>query len=167
LGLVSPLGNCEEETWNGMLEGLSGAGPIKRFDPTELDVRFACEVKDFDPLEYMDRKEAKRADLYAQYGIAAAELALSNAGYNRASVPADRTGVLIGSGIGGIGTFEEQCKVYLTKGPQRVSPFFVPMFIPDMASGLVSIRIGARGGPTTAPCRHAHRRPTRSVRRLG
>ncbi len=128
-----------------MLEGLSGAGPIKRFDPTELDVRFACEVKDFDPLEYMDRKEAKRADLYAQYGIAAAELALSNAGYNRASVPADRTGVLIGSGIGGIGTFEEQCKVYLTKGPQRVSPFFVPMFIPDMASGLVSIRIGARG----------------------
>jgi 3-oxoacyl-[acyl-carrier-protein] synthase II len=148
LGLVSPLGKCEEETWNGMLEGLSGAGPIKRFDPTELDVRFACEVKDFDPLEYMDRKEAKRADLYAQYGIAAAELALSNAGYNRASVPADRTGVLIGSGIGGIGTFEEQCKVYLTKGPQRVSPFFVPMFIPDMASGLVSIRIGARArGP--------------------
>lgn len=145
LGLVSPLGNCEEETWNGMLGGLSGAGPIKRFDPTELDVRFACEVKDFDPLEYMDRKEAKRADLFAQYGIAAAEQALSNAGYNGTSVPGDRTGVVIGSGIGGIGTFEEQCKVYLTKGPQRVSPFFVPMFIPDMASGLVSIRIGARG----------------------
>ncbi len=145
LGLVSPLGNCEEETWNSMLGGLSGAGPIKRFDPTELDVRFACEVKDFDPLEYMDRKEAKRADLFAQYGIAAAEQALSNAGYNGTSVPGDRTGVVIGSGIGGIGTFEEQCKVYLTKGPQRVSPFFVPMFIPDMASGLVSIRIGARG----------------------
>lgn len=128
-----------------MLKGVSGAGPIKRFDPAELDVRFACEVKDFDPLEYMDRKEAKRADLYAQYGIAAAEQALANAGYDGASVPGDRTGVLIGSGIGGIGTFEEQCKVYLTKGPQRVSPFFVPMFIPDMASGLVSIRIGARG----------------------
>ncbi len=128
-----------------MLEGRSGAGPIKRFDPSKLDVRFACEVKDFDPLVYMDRKEAKRADLFAQYGIAAADQALSNAGYNGTQVPADRTGVLIGSGIGGIGTFEEQCKVYLTKGPQRVSPFFVPMFIPDMASGLVSIRIGARG----------------------
>jgi 3-oxoacyl-[acyl-carrier-protein] synthase II len=145
LGLVSPLGKSEDETWKGMLEGRSGAGPIKRFDPSNLDVRFACEVKGFDPLEYMDRKEAKRADLYAQYGIAAADQALSNAGYNGSKVPGDRTGVLIGSGIGGIGTFEEQCKLYLTKGPQRVSPFFVPMFIPDMASGLVSIRIGARG----------------------
>ncbi len=145
LGLVSPLGKSEDETWKAMLEGRSGAGPIKRFDPSKLDVRFACEVKDFDPLVYMDRKEAKRADLFAQYGIAAADQALSNAGYNGTQVPADRTGVLIGSGIGGIGTFEEQCKVYLTKGPQRVSPFFVPMFIPDMASGLVSIRIGARG----------------------
>jgi 3-oxoacyl-[acyl-carrier-protein] synthase II len=145
LGLVSPLGKSEDETWKAMLEGRSGAGPIKRFDPSKLDVRFACEVKDFDPLVYMDRKEAKRADLFAQYGIAAADQALSNAGYNGTQVPADRTGVLIGSGIGGIGTFEEQCKIYLTKGPQRVSPFFVPMFIPDMASGLVSIRIGARG----------------------
>jgi 3-oxoacyl-[acyl-carrier-protein] synthase II len=145
LGLVSPLGKSEDETWKAMLEGRSGAGPIKRFDPSKLDVRFACEVKDFDPLVYMDRKEAKRADLFAQYGIAAADQALSNAGYDGTQVPADRTGVLIGSGIGGIGTFEEQCKIYLTKGPQRVSPFFVPMFIPDMASGLVSIRIGARG----------------------
>jgi 3-oxoacyl-[acyl-carrier-protein] synthase II len=145
LGLVSPLGKSEDETWKAMLEGRSGAGPIKRFDPSKLDVRFACEVKDFDPLVYMDRKEAKRADLFAQYGIAAADQALSNAGYDGTQVPADRTGVLIGSGIGGIGTFEEQCKIYLTKGPQRVSPFFVPMFIPDMASGLVSIRVGARG----------------------
>jgi 3-oxoacyl-[acyl-carrier-protein] synthase II len=93
----------------------------------------------------MDRKEAKRADLFAQYGIAAAEQAVADAGLSDGLPSSDRTGVLIGSGIGGIWTFEEQCKLYLTKGPRRVSPFFVPMFIPDMASGLISIRLGAKG----------------------
>lgn len=144
-GLVSPLGKTTEATWEGLVAGRSGAGRIRRFDPTELDVRFACEVKAFDPLQHMDRKEAKRADLYAQYAVAAADQALAHAGFDGAPPPGDRTGVIIGSGIGGIWTFEEQCKLYLTKGPGRVSPFFVPMFIPDMASGLVSIRIGARG----------------------
>ena len=145
MGLVSPLGKNVGETWEGLVAGRSGAAPIQRFDPSELDVRFACEVKDFDPLEYMDRKEAKRADRYAQYGIAAADQAVRDAGIDNGLPNPDRTGVVIGSGIGGISTFEEQCKVYLEKGPQRVSPFFVPMFIPDMASGLVSIRLGAKG----------------------
>ncbi len=145
MGLVSPLGKNVGETWDGLVAGRSGAAPIQRFDPSELDVRFACEVKDFDPLEYMDRKEAKRADRYAQYGIAAADQAVRDAGIDNGLPNPDRTGVVIGSGIGGISTFEEQCKVYLEQGPQRVSPFFVPMFIPDIASGLVSIRLGAKG----------------------
>jgi 3-oxoacyl-[acyl-carrier-protein] synthase II len=145
LGLISPLGGTAAETWDGLVQGRSGAGPIQRFDAAELDVRFACEVKDFDPKVYMDRKEAKRADLFAQYGIAAAEQAVQDAGLAGGLPDQDRTGVLIGSGIGGIWTFEQQCKLYLEKGPRRVSPFFVPMFIPDIASGLVSIRLGARG----------------------
>jgi len=145
LGLVTPLGNTVQDTWDGLVAGRSGAGPIKRFDPEQLDVRFACEVKDFDPLDYMDRKEVKRADKFVHYGIAATEQALRDAGVNNGLPAPDRTGVLIGSGIGGIWTFEEQCTLYLQKGPRRVSPFFVPMFIPDMASGLISIRIGAKG----------------------
>jgi 3-oxoacyl-[acyl-carrier-protein] synthase II len=133
------------ETWDQLLAGSSGAGPIERFDPSALDVRFACEVKGFDPQAYMDRKEAKRADRYAQYAIAAASMAIADAGYGDGFPDPDRAGVIIGSGIGGIATFEEQCKLYLERGPARVSPFFVPMFIPDIASGLVSIRWNARG----------------------
>jgi 3-oxoacyl-[acyl-carrier-protein] synthase II len=145
LGLISPLGLNVTDTWKSLVAGRSGAGPIRRFDPSELDVRFACEVKDFDAIDYMDRKEAKRADLFAQYGIAAADQAARDAAIDNGLPSHDRTGVLIGSGIGGIGTFEEQCKLYLEKGPRRVSPFFVPMFIPDIASGLISIRLGAKG----------------------
>ena len=145
LGLVSPLGLTASATWENLLAGRSGAGPIQRFDPTGLDVRFACEVKHFDPTAYMDRKEAKRADRFAQYAIAATSMALADAGIGDTFPDPDRTGVIIGSGIGGIGTFEEQCRLFLEKGPGRVSPFFVPMFIPDIASGLVSIRWNARG----------------------
>ena len=145
LGLITPLGNNVGDSWDGLVAGKSGAAPIQRFDPSELDVRFACEVKNFDPRDYMDRKEVKRADLFAQYGIAAAEQAVRDAGVQNGLPAPERTGVVIGSGIGGISTFEEQCKLYLTKGPRRVSPFFVPMFIPDIASGLISIRLGAKG----------------------
>jgi 3-oxoacyl-[acyl-carrier-protein] synthase II len=145
MGLITPVGNTTDETWDALVSGKSGAGPITRFDPEAFDVRFACEVKGFDPTDFMDRKEAKRADLYCQYGIAAAEMAVDDAGWDRSKSAGDRTGVLIGSGIGGIQTFEEQCLAYVKGGPRRVSPFFVPMFIPDMASGLVSIRLGAKG----------------------
>lgn len=145
LGLVSPLGNTVEDTWDALLAGRSGAAPIARFDASELDVRFACEVKRFDPSDHMDRKESKRTDLFAQYAIVAANQALLDAGLESGIPDPRHTGVLIGSGIGGIWTFEEQCKLYLQKGARRVSPFFIPMFIPDMASGLIAIRTGAKG----------------------
>ena len=145
MGLVTAVGKTTEDTWASLLAGRSGARPIERFDPTDFDVRFACEVKGFDPTDYMGRKEARRADLFAQFGVAAADLAVRDAGWDLSRPAGERTGVLIGSGIGGIKTFEEQCKTFLDKGPSRVSPFFVPMFIPDIASGLVSIRLGARG----------------------
>ncbi|HXE57425.1 MAG TPA: beta-ketoacyl-ACP synthase II [Gemmatimonadales bacterium] len=145
LGLVTPVGNTVDETWAGLLAGRSGAGPITKFDPAKLPVRFACEVKGFDPLQYMDKKEARRYDLFAQFALAAAHQAVTQAGLEGRFPAPERTGVIIGSGIGGMQTYEENCMVYLTKGPDRVSPFFVPMFIPDIASGLVSIRYGLKG----------------------
>jgi 3-oxoacyl-[acyl-carrier-protein] synthase II len=145
LGLVTPLGLNVEESWAGLLAGRSGAAPITKFDASKLQVRFACEVKGFDPLKYMDRKEAKRYDLFAQFALGAAQQAVTQAGLEGKFPSPERTGVLIGSGIGGMATFEEQCSIYLQKGPDRVSPFFVPMFIPDIAAGLVSIRYGVKG----------------------
>ncbi len=145
LGLVTPVGNTVEESWSALVAGTSGAARIQRFDPTPLDVTFGCEVKGFDPLAYLEKKEAKRCDLFAQYGIAASVQAVEAAGLGGGFPAPDRTGVVIGSGIGGIATFEEQCKIYLEKGPGRVSPFFVPMFIPDMAAGLVAMRYGVTG----------------------
>jgi len=145
LGLVTPVGNTVEATWSALLAGTSGAARIQRFDPSALDVQFGCEVKGFDPLAYMDRKEAKRCDLFVQYAVAATAQAVEQAGLAGGFPAPDRTGVLIGSGIGGIGTFEEQCRTFIEKGPSRVSAFFVPMFIPDMASGMVAMRYGVTG----------------------
>ena len=143
--MVSPLGNTVSETWDSLLAGKSGAAPIQRFDPGEMDVRFACEVKGFDPLDCMDRKEVKRSDRFVHYAMAAAREAMASAGLDSTLPDPGRTGVVIGSGVGGIWTFEEQCRISIEKGFKRVSPFFVPMFIPDMASGLISIRYGAKG----------------------
>ena len=145
LGLVTPVGNTVEDTWAALLAGRSGAAPITKFDASNQDVRFACEVKGFDPLLYMDRKESRRYDLFAQFALGAAHQAVVQAGFDKAVPDADRTGVIIGSGIGGMSTYEENCKAFYEKGPSRVSPFFVPMFIPDIASGLVSIKYGLRG----------------------
>jgi 3-oxoacyl-[acyl-carrier-protein] synthase II len=145
LGLVTPVGNSVAESWSALVAGKSGAARIQRFDPSALDVRFACEVKGFDPTAVLERKEAKRCDRYAQYAIAATAQAIQDAGLEGSFPAPDRTGVIIGSGIGGIATFEEQCSIYLQQGPSRVSPFFVPMFIPDMASGLVAMRYGLTG----------------------
>jgi 3-oxoacyl-[acyl-carrier-protein] synthase II len=145
LGLVTPVGNDVESTWQGLLAGRSGAAPITKFDPAKQQVRFACEVKGFDPLQYIDRKEARRYDLFAQFALASAHQAISQAGLEGRFPLPERTGVVIGSGIGGMQTYEENCSIYLTKGPDRVSPFFVPMFIPDIAAGLVSIRYGLKG----------------------
>jgi 3-oxoacyl-[acyl-carrier-protein] synthase II len=145
LGLVTPVGNDVESTWSALLDGRSGAAPITKFDASALQVRFACEVKGFDPSQYMDRKEAKRYDAFVQFALAAAHQAVTQAGLEGRFPAPERTGVVIGSGIGGMRTFEDQCSIYLTKGPDRVSPFFVPMFIPDIAAGLVSIRYGTKG----------------------
>ena len=148
LGLMTPVGNDVETTWRALLDGTSGAAPITQFDAEQgFSTRFACEVKGFDPEEYMDRKEARRADRFAQFAIAVAQQAVEDSGLGPDLAPAhpDRVGVIIGSGIGGIATFEEQTRVMIAGGPRRVSPFFVPMFIPDMAAGLVSMRFGARG----------------------
>ena len=145
LGLVTPVGNDVESTWSALLDGRSGAAPITKFDAAALQVRFACEIKDFDPSQYMDRKEAKRYDAFVQFALAAAHQAVTQAGLEDKVPDPDRVGVVIGSGIGGMQTYEENCKAFVTKGPDRVSPFFVPMFIPDIAAGLVSIRYGLKG----------------------
>jgi 3-oxoacyl-[acyl-carrier-protein] synthase II len=145
LGLVTPVGTDVESTWSALLAGTPGAAPITKFDPKDQQVRFACEVKGFDPLRYIDKKEARRYDLFAQFALAAAHQAVTQAGLEEKVPDPDRVGVVIGSGIGGMQTYEENCKIFLTKGPDRVSPFFVPMFIPDIAAGLVSIRYGLKG----------------------
>jgi 3-oxoacyl-[acyl-carrier-protein] synthase II len=145
IGLVTPVGNTVEETWAALLAGKSGAAPITKFDTADQDVKFACEVKGFDPLLYIDKKESRRYDLFAQFGLAAAQQAVVQSGLEGKFPSPDRTGVIIGSGIGGMMTFEENCRAFVLKGPSRVSPFFVPMFIPDIASGLVSMRYGLRG----------------------
>jgi 3-oxoacyl-[acyl-carrier-protein] synthase II len=145
LGMVTPVGNTVEESWSALVAGKSGAARIQRFDASKFDTQFACEVKGFDPLAVMDRKEAKRMDPFCHFAVAASKEAMDNAGLAEGFPCPDQTGVLIGSGIGGMATFEEQCSIFLTKGPNRVSPFFVPMFIPDMAAGLVSMRWGLQG----------------------
>jgi 3-oxoacyl-[acyl-carrier-protein] synthase II len=147
LGLITPLGNDLPTSWNGLVNGHSGAGPITQFDTTGFDVRFAAEVKGFDPEQYLERKEARRMDRFAQLAMAAAQQAMDQAGLadRPAGVNFDRVGVIIGSGIGGIRTFEDQARTLVEKGPSRISAFFVPMFIPDIAAGQVSMRFGARG----------------------
>ncbi|MGW8266189.1 MAG: beta-ketoacyl-ACP synthase II [Longimicrobiales bacterium] len=150
MGLISPVGNDLPTSWNALLSGVSGAGTITRFEATEeYATRIACEVKEFDPAQYLDRKEIKRNDRFVQFAIAVSDEAMKGAGLvhaeDRKGIAPDRFGVLFGSGIGGMQTFEENCRALLEKGAKRVSPFFVPMFIPDMASGQVSIRFGAQG----------------------
>jgi 3-oxoacyl-[acyl-carrier-protein] synthase II len=145
LGAITPIGNDVATTWRALQAGVSGAGPITKFDASNFPVRFACEVKQFDPLKTMERKEAKRADLYAQYAVAAAVEAMADAGLSQGNYDVDRTGVIVGSGIGGLKSFEEQHDVYRERGASKISPFFIPMFIADIAAGVVSMRFNARG----------------------
>ena len=146
LGAITPVGNDVAATWRAITGGVSGAAPITKFDASKFPVRFACEVKGFDPLLYMDRKEAKRADLYSQYAIAGAVQAMTDAGLtDPALYDPDRVGVILGSGIGGLKSFEEQHDIYRERGASKISPFFIPMFIADIAAGLVSMRFNAKG----------------------
>ncbi|MDB4916325.1 MAG: 3-oxoacyl-[acyl-carrier-protein] synthase 2 [Gemmatimonadetes bacterium] len=145
LGAVTPIGNDVATTWRAMLDGVSGAANITKFDASQFPVRFACELKDFDPLKSMERKEAKRADPYTQYAVAASVEAMADAGLTSTNVDNDRMGVIVGSGIGGLKSFEDQHDIYRERGQSKISPFFIPMFIADIAAGVISMRFNARG----------------------
>ncbi len=145
LGAVTPVGNDVATTWRALQAGVSGATPITKFDPASFPVRFACELKGFDPLRCMERKEAKRADPYTQYAVAASVEAMTDAGLTQGNYDVDRLGVIVGSGIGGLKSFEEQHDTYRERGASKISPFFIPMFIADIAAGVVSMKFNARG----------------------
>ncbi len=145
LGVVSPVGSSVEKFWENITAGKSGIGRITKFNPEGFPVQIAGEVKDFNPSDYFDRKEARRTDPFIQFAVGAATQAVKSARLDSADVDKERVGVLIGSGIGGLTTIEEQHSVLLNKGPRRVSPYCVPMEIINMASGIVSIRFGFKG----------------------
>ena len=149
LGVVSPLGIGAESTWEGLLAGRSGAGPITLFDCSRHPTQFACEVKDFDPLVFSDKKEARKMDRFIQLGVAASEYAIQDSALVFSREESERVGVFIGSGIGGFATIEREHIEMLKGGPRRISPFFIPSAIINLASGWVSIRTGARG-PSSA-----------------
>jgi 3-oxoacyl-[acyl-carrier-protein] synthase II len=145
LGALTPVGNTADEFWASLKQGKSGIGPITRFDASRYDTRIAGEVRNFDELKYVDKKDARRLDPYLKYAIATSVMAVEDAALDPAKVDGTRFGVLIGSGIGGISTLLEGQKVLDDKGPERVSPFVIPMLIVNMAAGLVSMRFGAKG----------------------
>jgi len=153
LGCVTPVGNDPETFFTNLTAGRHGIGPITRFDASVLKVGIAAEVRDFDPLAYMEKTEARRSDLYAHYAIAAASQAVTESGIDGA-VGKERLGVYIGSGIGGFDTFNSEHEKFLSRGPSRVSPFFIPMMIANMASALVAMRYGAMGPnlPVVSAC---------------
>ena len=145
LGLITPLGTGVEKTWNALCAGKSGIRRITKFDPSAHACQIAGEVTDFDPADYFEKKEIKKMDTFIHYAVAASQMAVDDAGFKVTPENADRVGVYIGSGIGGLPAIEAFHKVLLEKGPDRVSPFFIPMVIINLASGQVSMRLGARG----------------------
>jgi len=151
VGLVSPLGVGTEPTWSGLLEGRSGAAPITLFDASQHSTRFAAEVKGFDPLGWVEKKDVKKMDRFIQFAVAAADFALKDARLTVEPAEAEQVGVYIGSGIGGFGTIEREHEALLKGGPRKISPFFIPASIVNLASGWISIRTGAKG-PNSATC---------------
>jgi 3-oxoacyl-[acyl-carrier-protein] synthase II len=149
IGLISPVGIGTEPTWQGLVAGRSGAGPITRFDTTDYSVKIACEVNGFEPERWFDPKELRRFDTFIHYAVAAAEMAIDAAGFEITEENAHRVGVVTGSGIGGFPMIQANHQALLERGPRKVSPFFIPGAIINMISGLVSIRTGAKG-PNTA-----------------
>lgn len=154
VGALTPIGNTAPETWENALNGVNGIGKITRIDNSDYNIHVAGELKDFNVEDYMDKKEARRMDRFTQYAMVAADEAVADSGLEINDDNAERVGVWIGSGIGGIQALEDGFKVLYERGPRRVSPFFVPMMIPDMASGQVSIKHGAKGpnGATVTAC---------------
>ncbi len=145
LGAITPIGNTLTEYWEGLLSGRTGIGPITLFDASRHACRFAGEVKGFDPHDYLERKEAKRMDRFAQFAVSASKQAIADAQLTIDDLNAEQVGVIIGTGIGGLKVLEDQQEVYLTRGPSRCSPFMIPMMIANMAAGLTAIHTGAKG----------------------
>jgi 3-oxoacyl-[acyl-carrier-protein] synthase II len=147
IGVVSPIGNTAEDFWIAMMQGKSGSDYFTRFDATEFDTKFGCEVKDFDPLLFLSRKEIQRMDLFTQFAISAAEMAVADSGIDFEKTDRDRSGCIFGSGIGGMQTYHDQQQILYERGgkPDRISPFFIPMLISDIAPGHIAIRWGLKG----------------------
>ncbi|EAD0635241.1 beta-ketoacyl-ACP synthase II [Listeria monocytogenes] len=145
IGAVTPIGNDAETSWENAKKGVNGVAKMTRLNPDDFPVKIAAELKDFDVEKYLEKKEARKMDRFTHYAIASAEMAVQDSGLVIDDSNANRVGVWIGSGIGGMETFETQYEIFLNRGHRRVSPFFVPMMIPDMGSGQVSIRFGAKG----------------------
>jgi 3-oxoacyl-[acyl-carrier-protein] synthase II len=146
LGAVTPIGNTVADYWKGLINGVSGAGPITRFDTTKFKTRFGCEVKGFNPEDYFDRKEARKYDLYSHYGIASADEAVKEAGFDMTRLDLNRVGVIMASGIGGLDTLISEVSAFLKgDGTPRFNPFFIPKMISDITAGHISIRYGFRG----------------------
>lgn len=145
MGVVSPVGIGKEAFWESLISGKNGIVPITRFDASELPTRIAGEIRDFDPLDYLDKREARRMDRYTHYAVAGTNLAIEDAGLKIEELNRERVGVIIGSGVGGIETVEEQARVLIAKGPGRISPLFVPMMIANMAGAQVAIHYGFKG----------------------
>ena len=157
MSALTPLGNTAEESWENLKAGKSGAGPITHFDASQFKTQFACEVKGFNPNDYIDRKEARKMDLYTQYALAAAKMAIEDSGMDLEAEDKNEIGVVLGVGIGGIKTFEEEAGNYAINGPQlgpKFNPFFIPKMIADIASGHISIQYGFHGPnyTTTSAC---------------
>ena len=150
LGAITPIGNTLSEYWDGLLAGKNGIGPITLFDPSRHDCRFAAEVKGYDPHDYLERKEAKRMDRFAQFGVSASKQAVADAKFEINDLNAEQVGVILGTGIGGLKVLEDQQEIYLNRGPDRCSPFMIPMMIANMAAGLTAIHTGAKG-PNSCP----------------
>lgn len=145
MGVVSSLGIGVDNFWGSIKEGKNGISSVTKLDVSNMNCKVAAEIKEFDPTLFIDKKEAKRMDKFSQYAVSAAKMAVDNSGIDLDKVNKYRFGVVVGSGIGGIETFEDQHSVYLEKGPGRVSPFFIPMLISNMAAGLIAIQFGAKG----------------------
>ena len=146
MGVISPVGNDLESFWNNLTEGKNGVGMITRFDTTEQKVKVAAEVKDFEPTKYIEKSQVRKTDLFAQYALAAAVQAMEDAGLKSGeNIDAERLGVYVGSGTGGINTITEQCNKFAQSGPKHISPFLVPMMIGNIASGSIAIRFDAQG----------------------
>lgn len=149
LGAITPVGIGKEEFWNSLIQGKSGIGPVTRFDTKDFNAKIGAEVKGFDPSDYLDKKEARRMDKFAQYAVAAAKLAIEDSGISLEKIDREKVGVIVGTGIGGVEVFEQEHTKLMERGPNRVSPLFIPMMISNMGTAQISMAFGLKGSTMT------------------